>query len=523
MRRLTCLVLASAFVWMSDAQAQFGRSSDWMTSGYDAQRSSWARTDPKISMASMQKPGFAFLWKLKLNAAARQLNSVTAPALLERLIGYRGFRALAFVSTSSDKIYSIDYDLARIDWQLQLPSGPPQAGSLTCPGGLTSAVTRPTFASFPPVAAGGGGLGGRGGPARSGVGEPDQGATTLRQAPAVRPAPPAAARPARNRPGSTPPAFGAPSTVFVLSSSGMLHNLNTQNGADATPPTKFLPPNANASGLIMLEDFAYASTDGNCAGVSDGIWALDFASKQVVNWKSPAGVVGSAGPVFGPDGDVYVTTRNGQLVRLEAEKLKEKGSYAAGQPFTSSPVVFEFKGKTLIAATAKDGRIHMVDAANLSAAVDKSPADSNATDFLPGALSSWQDSAGVRWVLAPTARAIVAYKIVERNGKAAFEPGWVSPNLASPIAPMIINGVVFALASGEFRSADSKITAAQRAQRSTPAVLYALDGATGKPIWNSGKTITSFVHSAALSGQSGQVYVGTYDGTLYAFGFPMEH
>jgi outer membrane protein assembly factor BamB len=165
----------------------------------------------------------------------------------------------------------------------------------------------------------------------------------------------------------------------------------------------------------------------------------------------------------------------------------------------------------------------MVDAANLSAAVDKSPADSNATDFLPGALSRWQDSAGVRGVLAPTARAIVAYKIVERNGKAAFEPGWVSPNLASPIAPMIINGVVFALASGEFRSADSKITAAQRAQRSTPAVLYALDGATGKPIWNSGKTITSFVHSAALSGQSGQVYVGTYDGTLYAFGFPMEH
>jgi outer membrane protein assembly factor BamB len=88
---------------------------------------------------------------------------------------------------------------------------------------------------------------------------------------------------------------------------------------------------------------------------------------------------------------------------------------------------------------------------------------------------------------------------------------------------MVIGGVVFALSTGEFRTSDNKITAAQRAQRSSPAVLYALDGATGKELWNSGKTIMSFVHGAGLSGNGGQVYVGTYDGTLYAFGFPMEH
>ena len=66
------------------------------------------------------------------------------------------------------------------------------------------------------------------------------------------------------------------------------------------------------------------------------------------------------------------------------------------------------------------------------------------------------------------------------------------------------------------------MTAAQRAQRSKPAILYALDASTGKELWNSGTTISSFVHSGGLSGGFGQVYVGAYDSTFYAFGFPIE-
>ena len=61
----------------------------------------------------------------------------------------------------------------------------------------------------------------------------------------------------------------------------------------------------------------------------------------------------------------------------------------------------------------------------------------------------------------------------------------------SPLPPIIINDVVFALSSGAFRSGGAQMTAAQRAQRSKPAVLYALDASTGKELWNSGSTITS--------------------------------
>jgi outer membrane protein assembly factor BamB len=97
----------------------------------------------------------------------------------------------------------------------------------------------------------------------------------------------------------------------------------------------------------------------------------------------------------------------------------------------------------------------------------------------------------------------------------------VSRDLTSPLTPMIVNGVVFAISSGEYRSTSATVSAAVRAQRSTPAVLYALDGTTGKAIWSSGTTMTSFARSG-LSGGAGVVYIPTYDSTVYAFGVPIE-
>ena len=88
--------------------------------------------------------------------------------------------------------------------------------------------------------------------------------------------------------------------------------------------------------------------------------------------------------------------------------------------------------------------------------------------------------------------------------------------------PLVINGVVFAVSSGEARSKDTILTAAQRAKASVPASAFS-PCANGKELWNSGKTITSFMHGGGLSGGAGQIYLGTHDGTLYSFGFPIEH
>src|SRR5204862_126710 len=98
---------------------------------------------------TMRKPGFTLVWKLKFENTARQLNSLTPPPLLDFYIGYRGFRSFAFIGMSSDRVVAVDVDIARIDWDKTLASAAP-AATLPCPGGMTSAVTRPTTIAYPP-------------------------------------------------------------------------------------------------------------------------------------------------------------------------------------------------------------------------------------------------------------------------------------------------------------------------------------------------------------------------------------
>ena len=153
MRRLAAVVsicVGCGLAWASDTKAQGRGDTDWMTSNADAQRSAWLRADPKISPETMQKPGFNFLWKLKLNNQPKQLNSLTPPSTLERLIGYRGFRMLGFVGGSSDEVFTIDTDLGRMEWEKHLASGTaPPASTIACPGGMTTSVVRPTVAALP--------------------------------------------------------------------------------------------------------------------------------------------------------------------------------------------------------------------------------------------------------------------------------------------------------------------------------------------------------------------------------------
>ena len=534
MRRLAVVAAlcgACAPIWMGVARAQFGRGvGDWSTTGGDAQRSSWVRSDVKISRESLQKPGFQLVWKVKLNNEARQLNALTPAALLTGYIGYRGFRSLGFVSGSGGRIFALDTDLGRIEWQKPLKAATSPQGSLACPGGMTANVSRQVSAELPPNPSGGRGMGGRARPATSGVGEPGEGSVVLKEIAArgdaggFRGAPPArgrAAGPARG------PAGGfrrMPNYLHAVSSDGMFHSMYVSNGEEPEPAVKFLPPNANVLGLIVVDNVAYAATSGACGGVPNAVWALDTASKQVATWQPPGGAIaGSDGPAFGPDGTLYVATQSGDLVALEAKTLKVKDVHRAGREFSSSPVVFQYKEKSLIAAATRDGRIYVVDSEVFGKPGYLSPVFVPGGDFNPGALASWQDTAGTRFVLAATANAVVAWKMVEQNGAPALEPAWTSPDLASPLTPFIINGVVFAASSGEFRTSDTRMTALEQAQRSSPAVVHALDGSTGKSLWNSGKTIASFVHNGGLSGGGTQVYLGTHDGTLYAFGFPIEH
>ncbi len=509
------LTLAGA----SAAHAQGRGGSNWTTTSSDAQRTAWVKTDPRISKESFQKPGFQLLWKNKLENQPRQLESLTQPMLLSNIISYKGFKALAFVGGSSDNVYSIDYDLNKMFWRRHLNTMPAGPGTIACPGAMTT-ITRAT-----PL-----------------------GQTTP---PAGRGAPPA--------PGGGGGGRGGNTNVYAISSGGLLHTLNPQTGDDMTPPVKLLPPNAKAAGAVLIDTTMYVATRDGCGSTANGVYAIDLASdsKAASHWESKGGsVAGTAGVTFGTDGNLYVATDGGApgsndanaIVALDPKTLAAKDWFSAGStPFTTSPVAFSYKGKDLIVAANADGRLYVLDAASLGGADHRTPLSKTAPysagagDFTAGALATSENADGSRWVFAAAAGppgagtnagsangavtngAVVAYKLVEQNGALSLQAVWTSRDMLSPAPPAVVNGIVFAISTGEFRSADAQLTAAQRAQRAKPAVLYALDAATGKELWSSGNTISSFVRGVGPSAGDGQVYVVTYDGTVYAFGIPLEH
>jgi outer membrane protein assembly factor BamB len=232
-------------------------------------------------------------------------------------------------------------------------------------------------------------------------------------------------------------------------------------------------------------------TSGNCAGVENGIWALDLGSKNVTNHKGT-----SVGTAFGPNNMVYATMASGDLIALEAKSLMQKATYAAGKAFTTWPVVLESDGKVLVAAATSDGTVHVVDGGSLSK-VAMSPAASNGG----AVLAAWKDATGTSWIL----NGRTAWKL----SGGALQSGWSAQNIGAPISAAVINGVVFLATAGG---------------PSAHATLYALDARSGKQLWSSGNTITSYIApGGGLAAGGSSVYLGTNDGNLWAFGFPIEH
>jgi len=499
-RAASCALLSLGLL-----QAQRG-GNDWMTIGNDVQRSFWLRFDGKISEQTMRKPGFELQWKMKPKNVTRQQHALTSPALLDFYISYRGFRTLGFFGGSGDTTIGIDTDLARLEWQNGAGASMAKPGTPACPGGMTSTITRPTQVPYLPNPNRGAG---RANPARSGVGEPFEGSVILQQRMAPRPAPQgpppsAPAQPGR-RVAAPPNPFGrTPLYVNALTGDGMLHQMYVSNGEEPKVPMQFLPAGAHSLGLTVHDGVAYVATINGCNGVENGIYAINLESKAVTKWKATgSNIQGATGFAVGPEGEVFVASGN-QLVALTEARLEQRAAYDAGaSPFVSSPVAFEYKGKDYVAASTADGRIHVVNAANMTSVAKSDPIAK--PGFAVGALASWQDDNKVRWILVPTGANITALKLTD----AGFEKGWTSRDMAAPLTPTIINDVIFAADAGNSKGAK--------------AVLYALDANAGKELYNSGSTIASNITTGGLAAGGGRVYLSTVDGTQYAFGFYMEH
>jgi outer membrane protein assembly factor BamB len=155
----------------------------------------------------------------------------------------------------------------------------------------------------------------------------------------------------------------------------------------------------------------------------------------------------------------------------------------------------------------------------------------------------------------------MAFQISVENDKPTLTPVWRSRDMHVPDPPVVANGVVYAIQTGENTTqsvggsgggqapggrggqpappasapgaasgaagrgpGSSDFAAAMIAgakMRATPVtnlVLYAFDAETGKELYSSDKIISSWVHYSEPVVAGGRVYVTTWDGHVYCFG-----
>ncbi len=454
-------IILMAVVSGALAHAQFGRGGgDWMVAGGDAQRSGAVHADAHISVDSVEHGIMQTLWKLKLNGVP------TPPVVGSRIITYKGFKDLIFISTSTDTVYAIDHPYPRIFWENHIPYNSLLAqvknGTPNCPAGMTAGLSLATPLAPPAPGPGRG----RGGPGRGMA--------------------PGTAVPTMPRPKRTP------ATVYALSSDGLIHVLNQHTGEDIAPAARFIRANAKVRDLMSVGNVVYAGTADNCGGVLNGVWSVDLSDNMLYEYKTgDASVIGMA---FAQDGTLFATTTEGLMV-LEQKTLKLKQQHPGA--FSTSPLTFKSGEREFVAAGSADGHVLVMDAATLAVVSDVAPGGK-----LGSAFASWEDPDKNRWLLVPKGNAVAAYKV---SASGALEQSWTSREMVTPAPPIIVNGVVFALSSGS---------------RTAPEVLYALNLANGKELWSSGKTIAGYSTTGLSAGQS-KIYVGTHDGTLYAFGYTL--
>ena len=544
-RKKIFLLAAISAAAASNAHPQ-GRPLDWPFFGGDAQRTGWEKGDSRITKENVKD--FQLVLKRKLDNQKPGPRSLTAPVVIGNLISYKGFKELAFVLESSGKAWAIDADLNKIFWEKHFDSATTES---SCSSGLTAApALTPGFAF--------------GGP---------------RPRPATNPPAASARTPipagASGAPGNRSPAvggFGAARPLFVVSSDGKLHRLNTSNGSDQLPPVNFLPTSAKASSLVVHENVVYTTTNSGCDGAPNAVWSIDVsppatqtASSAGSNAESSAGpkiasfllngggVFGLAGLALGTDGTVYVQTGDGPLdpasnkwsntvLALTPKDLKLKQYFtdpdstfstkSAPEMIVTTPVVFAYKGRDLIVSAGKDGRLHVLDSQSLGGEDHKTPISQTSSicskaaspnHGIWGGLSSWEDADGTRWVVAPVWGPVSSeLKFPITNG-AASNGAYVAFRLEEPEGkPLLSPAWISRDMSSPSPAGITSGLVFGLSEGSAHATLYVLDATTGMELYSTGNQVSAPGNLTGLTIANGRVYFTTTDNTLYAFGIPLE-
>jgi len=502
-------------------------TADFLTEGVDTERTWWVKDEKIFSTASVART--ELLWKIKLDSRSRAMHNLFAPLIAEHAATPQGRREVAIVAGVSDDLFGIDVAAGQQIWHRHFdggPANPPPANNTLCPAGQTAV---PTMAETSP-------------------GQYTVYAVSwdgrLRQVNA---------------------ATGediAPAEKFVPGG-GKPYALNLFQGVIYTATAQGCGGLTNA-----FYSFDLASRRASAfIPAGGGLWGRRGAS------------IAPDGTVYLGTGDGQFDPGNRRLgnaivgVKLDEKKQLQLVDFF-GPPnanwlwhrdldVNTTPVLFDYRDRKFLVGTSKECRLWLLDRDGLGGEDHRTTLyttplicnDAQAFDGrgIWGALGAWRDAAGTQWILAPfwgpvsrqfkppiehgrpTGGGVAAFKLQQKGENWELAPAWLSRDMDLAEEAVIANGVVFTYAAGEDATqvvpdvpwnepggpkygGGLSSGPARRIPNSRRAVLYALDGETGKELWSSGTQIESWNHFSGLTVANGRAYIATFDGVLYCFG-----
>jgi hypothetical protein len=557
--RATCLALAVSLGGVSVAvHAQSGRSREWLTWGGDIERSGWNRGETTLSKQSAGR--LALKWKTQIDKeVSMEIESgnsmLTAPLVVQGVRTPQGSRTVVYTLAASNTLAALDAATGASVWRRAFDNtvDPANKPNWICTNMSTATPVIDKAKGIIYMLAADGRLHGvdlATGEAR--LIPPPQFVTpysrnwslnlidgvmytTVGRGCGNGPVPGAPAPP----PGTLRGGGAAPPPPVAA------HMIAMDLNSPARPITRFFTSTARPNGAWSRAGLAWAH-DSLFVQTADGVW------------NPPQGLWGQTLLRLAPKTLQvldYFTPSN--LDVLNANDL----DYGSG-----GTLGFTFRNRDLVVSAGKDGMVYLLDAKSLGGADHRTPLFSikagnddlsYASMGVWGAPSTFVNGRNERWVYFPMwgppskeikfdrthgdARdgSIMAFQVVLEGDRPALVPKWVSRNLAVPDSPVFANGVIYAISTGENtlqRHTDPRyhaiyqkpgapplpktgtMTAEERGQNTTHAILYALDAETGEELYSSQDVIDDWTHLSSVTVADGQVYVTTRKTNVYAFG-----